>query len=237
MWKNSFVALCALGLSTNLAIADDHTSSGSTWFALADFSTNLSTDVSPEDTSGIGNIYSGGITDDLDSSWALGLGYRYDNNIAAVLRYEEADVEVASQITFSNGSPIAVTSSSDTEITNVMLEAAYFIPYSESLEFFLLGGIGEAEIETSDIMMTVSGVVENLSCSDKNTETSLRVGIGATYYMSQTNGFYAGITRTDYGDVTIKDYNDPGVCSSASSKALDADLETDDFRIGYFMSF
>lgn len=232
MWKNSFAALCALGLSTNLAIADDHTSSGSTWFALADFSTNLSTDVSPEDTSGVGNIYSGGITDDLDSSWALGLGYRYDNNIAAILRYEEADVEVASQITFSNASPVAVTSSSDTEITNVMLEAAYFIPYSESLEFFLLGGIGEAEIETSDI----ASVAEILSCSDKNTETSLRVGIGATYYMSQTNGFYAGITRTDYGDVTIKDYNS-GVCGSTSSKALDADLETDDFRIGYFMSF
>ena len=236
MWKNYFVALCALGLSTNLAIADDHAESGSTWFALADYSTNINTEVSPEDTSGVSPAYSEGITDDLDASWALGLGYRYDNNIAAVLRYEEADVEVASEFAFAGGSNVAVTRASDTEISNIMLEAAYFIPYSESLEFFLLGGIGKAEIETSDIMMTVSGVVDNLSCGDKNKETSLRLGIGATYYMSQTNGIYAGITRTNYGDVTVKDYEDPGQCASRS-KALDADLETDDFRIGYFMSF
>ena len=227
--KNSIMALCALGLSTNLAFADDHVNSASTWFALVDFSTNLSTDASPEDNSS--DPYGGGLTDDLDMSWGLGLGYRYDNNIAAVLRYEEADVEVASQVTI-DGTAIPTTRSSDTEITNIMLEAAYFIPYSESLEFFVLGGIGEAEIETNEI--DLAG--DQATCGVKNDETSLRVGIGATYYMSQTNGFYAGITRTDYGDVRIRDF-DSGACSSSESTALDKDLETDDFRIGYFMSF
>ena len=115
--KTFLVALCTLGLSTNIAIADDHATSGSTWFALVDFSTNLSTGASPEDTAS--DPYGGGLTDDLDMSCGLGLGYRYDNNIAAVLRYEQADVEVASQVTI-NGTPQAVTRSSDTEITNIM---------------------------------------------------------------------------------------------------------------------
>ena len=234
MWKGPLVALCALGLSTNLAVADDHANSGSTWFALADFSTNLSTDVTGTDNSEVAPIYKSGISDDLDMSWGIGVGYRYDNNIAAVLRYEEADLEVGSSINYVSTAASTVDQASDTEITNVMLEAAYFIPYSERLEFFLLGGIGEAEIETFDIKEMQSGTLVTLACGDENTETSLRVGIGATYYMSQQNGFYAGITRTDYGDVRIREYS--SACAS-TSPAKDKDLETDDFRIGYFMSF
>ena len=223
------MALCALGLSTNMAFADDHANSGSTWFALIDFSTNLSTDVSPVDSTTT-DVYSGGISDDLDASWGIGVGYRYENNIGAILRYEEADLEVGDQVIIG-GTPQAVTGSSDTEISNIMLEAAYFIPYSESLEFFVLGGVGEAEIKTHviDLEGTQAG------CGVDNNETSLRVGIGATYYMSQTNGFYAGITRTDYGDVRIRDYDTS--CAASDSAAYDKDLETDDFRIGYFMSF
>lgn len=227
--RNSLLGLCALGLSTSLAFADDHANSGSTWFALVDFSTNLSTDAMPVD-SDTTNTYSGGLTEDLDTSFGIGVGYRYNNNIGAILRYEEADLEVGSQV-ITGGTSQAVTSSSDTEISNIMLEAAYFIPYSENLEFFVLGGIGKAEIETNRIDLAGA----QASCGAENKETTMRVGIGATYYMSQTNGFYAGVTRTDYGDVRIRDF-DSG-CDASESTAYDKDLESDDFRIGYFMSF
>ena len=227
--KKSLVGLFVLGLSTNLAFADDHANSGSTWFALVDFSTNLSTDATPVDPD-TSDTYTGGITEDLDTSFGIGVGYRYENNIGAILRYEEADLEVGSQVIIG-GTSQAVTGSSDTEISNIMLEAAYFIPYSENLEFFVLGGIGKAEIETNriDLDGTQAG------CGFENKETSMRVGIGATYYMSQTNGFYAGVTRTDYGDVNIRDYDTS--CAASESAAYDKDLESDDFRIGYFMSF
>ena len=52
MLKKSLVILFSLGISTNLALADDHADAGGTWFGAVDFSTNLSTDVSPEDNSG-----------------------------------------------------------------------------------------------------------------------------------------------------------------------------------------
>ena len=53
--------------------------------------------------------------------------------------------------------------------------------------------------------------------------------------MSQTSGFYAGLTRTEYGDVNIRDYLS-GACAGISA-AKDKDLESDDLRIGYFISF
>ena len=53
MLKKSLVILFSLGLSTNLAFADDHADAGGTWFGAVDFSTNLSTDVSPEDNSSV----------------------------------------------------------------------------------------------------------------------------------------------------------------------------------------
>ena len=78
MLKNSLVILFSMGISTNLALADDHADAGGTWFGAVDFSTNLSTDVSPEDNSGQAPIYTSGLTEDIDTSWGVGLGYRYN---------------------------------------------------------------------------------------------------------------------------------------------------------------
>ena len=231
MLKNSLIVLFSLGLATNLALADDHSDTSGTWFGAVDFSTNLSTDVSPEDNSGVAPIYTSGITDDIDTSWGIGLGYRYNSNIAVALRYEQADLEAGSVINYVSAASTQVTSSSDSDVTNIMLEGLYIIPYSDQLEFFVLGGIGEAEIETH---ASFSGN-NQLICGYTNTETSTRVGIGGTYFMSQDSGFYAGLTRTEYGDVLIRDESS-GACSGVSA-AKDNDLESDDFRVGYFISF
>jgi len=231
MLKKSLVILFSLGISTNLALADDHADAGGTWFGAVDFSTNLSTDVSPEDNSGQAPIYTSGISEDIDTSWGVGLGYRYNANIAVALRYEQADLEAGNVINYVSAASTQVTSSSDADVTNIMLEGLYIVPYSDQLEFFILGGIGEAEIETH---AAFSGATQ-LTCGAENTDTSIRVGIGGTYFMSQTSGFYAGITRTEYGDVNIRDYFS-GACQN-NSAAKDKDLESDDFRVGYFISF
>ena len=231
MLKNSLVILFSLGLLTNLAFADDHSNAGGTWFGLVDFSTNLSTDVSPEDNSGVAPIYTSGISNDIDTSWGVGLGYRYNTNIAVALRYEQADLEAGNTINYVSASPTQITSSSDADVTNIMLEGLYIVPYSDQLEFFLLGGIGEAEIETH----AAFDATGQITCGAENTDTSIRVGIGATYFMSQTSGFYAGLTRTEYGDVNVREYSS-GACGGISV-AKDKDLESDDFRVGYFISF
>ena len=231
MLKNSLIILFSLGLSTNLAFADDHADTSGTWFGAVDFSTNLSTDVSPEDNSGIAPIYTSGISEDIDTSWGVGLGYRYNTNIAVALRYEQADLEAGNVINYVSAASTQVTSSSDADVTNIMIEGLYIVPYSDQLEFFILGGIGEAEIETH---AAFDGATQ-LSCGAENTDTSIRLGIGGTYFMSQTSGFYAGLTRTEYGDVNIRD-RIGGACAGISA-AKDKDLESDDFRVGYFISF
>ena len=232
MLKKSLVILFSLGISTNLALADDHADAGGTWFGAVDFSTNLSTDVSPEDNSGQAPIYTSGISEDIDTSWGVGLGYRYNANIAVALRYEQADLEAGNTINYVSASPTQITSSSDADVTNVMLEGLYIVPYSEQLEFFILGGIGEAEIETH----AAFDATGQITCGAENTDTSIRVGIGATYFMSQTSGFYAGLQRTEYGDVIIRENPSGGACGGISA-AKDNDLESDDFRLGYFISF
>ena len=231
MFRNLLAVLIFLGISNDLPLADDHADTGGTWFGAVDFSTNLSTDVSPEDNSGIAPIYTSGILEDIDTSWGIGLGYRYNTNIAVALRYEQADLEAGSVINYVSAASTQVTSSNDADVTNIMLEGFYIVPYSNQLEFFILGGIGEAEIETN---AGFSGATQ-LTCGAENTDTSIRVGVGGTYFMSQTSGFYAGLTRTEYGDVNIR--NHLGGACAGLSVAKDKDLESDDFRVGHFISF
>jgi hypothetical protein len=57
--------------------------------------------------------------------------------------------------------------------------------------------------------------------------------------MNQTQGFYAGITMSQYGDASYKmtsSTDDFGCTNETETLSID-DIETTDFRIGYFRSF
>ena len=54
--------------------------------------------------------------------------------------------------------------------------------------------------------------------------------------MNQTQGFYAGLTMSQYGDASFKAEDDGG-CSNQADTASIEDIEATDFRIGYFRSF
>mgnify|MGYP001118961623 CR=1 FL=1 len=69
-----------------------------------------------------------------------------------------------------------------------MLEGTYFIPYSDNIEFFALGGIGRAEITSNQLNTVFEGEIEQATCKFENDSTSYRLGLGASYYMSQKSG-------------------------------------------------
>jgi hypothetical protein len=121
-----------------------------------------------------------------------------------------------------------------------MLEGVYFIPYSERIELWGLVGVGQSEVETNNVPITLNGTETVLgACGDSEDNTSTRLGVGGTYYMNQTQGFYAGITMSQYGDASYKmsaDEDAGGCTNEAESLSID-DIETTDFRIGYFRSF
>ena len=257
MLKRVLLSAAALGFSTSIAVAGGHTTSntgmnGDYFFGQIDYSFNLNTEFKPEDgapTYDAGSdehdrAYTGGYVDDFDSSWGVGLGYRYANNTAAILRYEEASFESTGTlgIVDVNGvvGSLPLTEYGDTDITNMMLEAAYYVPINEKIEFFVMGGVGRAEIETTDAYITDSdsGLVVRAVCGDQETNTSYRIGAGGTFAVSHTTGFYGGLTYTNYGDLAGRDTDEnTGDTCAGRSTSQDTDIESQDLRIGYYIRF
>ena len=242
---------------TGSAYAQEVGSQGnSTNFILIDYGVNVSADSDIKETMtlGLGGdqanesalLLDGEAVDDTSGFIGIGIGHRYDNNIAAVLRYETGETEagtlgaiIADGAVTGGGDPITSVNvpSSDIDITTIMLEGVYFFPYSERIELWGLVGVGQSEVETSTISAIANGTETFLAvCSDSEDNTSTRLGVGATYYMNQTQGFYAGLTMSQYGDASFKEAEDDGCGNGSDSLSLEY-IETTDFRIGYFKSF
>ena len=241
--------LAAFFGSSAIALAEDNIQTGSaTNFVLIDYGLNLSADADIKDTMTLGTddeaneselLFSGEAVDDTSGFIGIGVGHRYDNNIAAVLRYETGETEAGTMgALIAEGSPITSVdvASIDLDITTIMLEGVYFIPYSERIELWGLVGIGQSEVETNKVSATIDGTAMIAVCGDSEDNTSTRLGVGATYYMNQTQGFYAGLTMSQYGDASFK-AEDDGSCSNQADTASIEDIEATDFRIGYFRSF
>ena len=253
-------SVLALLTMSGFAYAQEATSQGnSTNFILVDYGFNLSADADVKETKSLGLaddettlLLTGEAVDDTSGFIGIGIGHRYDNNIAAVLRYETGETESGTLgTTIAEGAmmgdeddadPIisATLSSIDIDITTFMLEGVYFIPYSERIELWGLVGLGQSEVETNSVSVTMNGTLTAVGvCGDSEDNTSTRLGVGGTYYMNQTQGFYAGITMSQYGDASYKmsaDEDAGGCTNEAESLSID-DIETTDFRIGYFRSF
>ena len=242
--------LAAFFGSSAIALAEDNIQTGSaTNFVLIDYGLNLSADADIKNTMTLGTggdeaneselLFSGEAVDDTSGFIGIGIGHRYDNNIAAVLRYETGETEAGTMSALiAEGSPITSVdvASIDLDIATIMLEGVYFIPYSERIELWGLVGIGQSEVETNKVSATIDGTAVIAVCGDSEDNTSTRLGVGATYYMNQTQGFYSGLTMSQYGDASFKAEDDGG-CSNQADTASIEDIEATDFRIGYFRSF
>ncbi len=249
----SILALLTVGL---FAHAQEATSQGNeTNFILIDYGFNLSADGDETESMSLGLggsaanetelLLTDGTVDD-GSAFGIGIGHRYGNNIAAVLRYESGELESGTpSIQIAPGSTITETSligDVTTDLTTFMLEGVYFMPYSERVELWGMIGIGQTEVETSNARASITdnGATSSFLalCSASDDNTSTRFGAGATYFMSQDQGFYAGIAVTNYGDAGFNAVNEnDGSCLNTRDSLTINDIETTDLRIGYFRSF
>lgn len=237
---------CAASLS--FAHADGHMEAASPgYFGLLDLSFNIDVDGQPKDANADTaiTVQDGFVDDDTTGAFGIGLGYRYGPEWAAVVRYEQVEIESASTITTSttlvngnNPSVVEITNDPSIDIQTLMLEGVYFVPYSEHIEFWGLVGLGYAEVETNNVGVTIDGAADAGLCSRSENGLASRVGIGATYHASATYGFYGGVTHTDYGDASFNavDENN-GSCLKEKDSLKIKDVETTDFRIGVFTSF
>ena len=73
-------------------------------------------------------------------------------------------------------------------------------------------------------------------CERSEDNTATRFGVGATYYMNQTQGFYGGVMPTNYGDAKFNAVEN-GACTKRPDTLSVKDIASTDLRIGFFRSF
>lgn len=228
--------------------------SNSTNFLLIDYGINLSADGEENDTAVFGPDEDGGqsplrlqdgVIDETSGFIGIGIGHRYANNIGAVLRYESGELDSGTiNVEIAAGSDITEASAADAftkEVESFFLEGAYFMPYSEQIELWGLVGVGQSEVTTSNnsVNLTAGGQSQVIPaiCKSSEDNTATRFGAGATYYLSQTHGFYGGVTLSNYGDASFKATDENDVCTNQVDTFSVKDIDTTDLRIGYFRSF
>ena len=250
MFSKFSAGLLALLTMSGFAFAQEATSQeNSTNFILIDYGFNLSADGDFNDTLPFNAEEplqaEGNFVDDTNGFVGIGIGHRYANNIGAVLRYETGELEsgnVTMNVFPNNDEGITsanIANTFTTEVESFFLEGAYFMPYSEQIELWGLVGIGQSEVTTSTNSLTFNGGTDLITaiCSSSEDNTATRFGAGATYYLSQTHGFYGGVTMSNYGDASFNTTDENDECTSEPDSASLDDIEATDLRIGYFRSF
>ena len=244
----SFLAVLTI---SGVAYGQETTSQGnSTNFILIDYGISLSADGDVNDTaihsvtSPIRVANDGEIVDDTSGFVGIGIGHRYANNIGAILRYETGELESGTlniEVFPNNDEEITsanLASGFTTEVDSFFLEGVYFMPYSEQVELWGLVGVGQSEVTTSTASVIFNGGTDAVLaiCSSSEDNTATRFGVGATYYLSQTQGFYGGVTISNYGDASYNSESN-GECTNNPDTMTIDDIEATDLRIGYFRSF
>ena len=255
MFSRFSAVLMVFMTASGYASAQEAGSQGnSTNFLLIDYGINLSADGDENDTAVFGSNEDAGetalriqdgIIDETSGFVGIGIGHRYANNIGAVLRYETGELDSGSiNIEIAADSDITAASAVDaftTEVESFFLEGAYFMPYSEQIELWGLVGVGQSEVTTSNnsVNLTAGGETQVVPaiCKSSEDNTATRFGAGATFYLSQTHGFYGGVTLSNYGDALFKATDDNNLCTNQADTFSVKDIESTDLRIGYFRSF
>ena len=247
MFRKFTTSFLAIMTMSSFAYAQEASSQGnSTNFVMIDYGFNLSADatVAETETFSADNPIrlKGDPVDDTNGFVGIGIGHRYANNFSVILRYETGEMESGSNSIDTHpdgGINTAVLGSTwTTDVDSFFIEGAYFVPFTEQIEFWGLVGIGQSEVTTSTNTINIDdGGYLPAICTDSEDNSSTRFGAGATYYLSQSHGFYGGITISNYGDASFKSTTDDDVCGNEPDSMTFDDIEATDLRIGYFRSF
>ena len=124
--------------------------------------------------------------DDKDTTWNIGVGYRFHRNVAVELGYASLGEY---NVRYTGTGAFAGESANDAyEVTAWKLAAVGFLPVMEN--FSLIGKLGVALTKVEDrFSETIGGVTESLSTS--KSKSTLLWGLGAQYDFTKNLGVRA----------------------------------------------
>ena len=146
---------------------------------------------------------------DGESGFGFAIGKKIDN-IGISLAYERMGVTADLTGSIQADGDLQLDTKSDFDIDTWMLEVDYTIAINDSFSGNLLAGIGQSTFDfsaNSTRILRADGSVLNVGDTSDNTETTIRLGAGVGYKLSDRATLLTMLQYTDYGTADLKSDN------------------------------
>jgi opacity protein-like surface antigen len=143
---------------------------------------------------------------DGESGFGFAIGKKIDN-IGISLAYERMGVTADLTGSIQADGDLQLDTKSDFDIDTWMLEVDYTIAINDSFSGNLLAGIGQSTFDfsaNSTRILRADGSVLNVGDTSDNTETTIRLGAGVGYKLSDRATLLTMLQYTDYGTADLK---------------------------------
>jgi opacity protein-like surface antigen len=216
-------ALVVLISSTVYAEENKETSEKSDWFGELRVSHEFSDSISTSDsTAGNDRMQTfKGVEVSSLTSFGAAMGKRFDNDFYVSLgleKFSSPEVKATGGYT-TVGGDVTTSATFPFEMTNYMLEVGLTNQMSENFDLRLFGGLGLASAKSKDWSAVTSGVSGFASSrATTKSNTSMRVGFGLGYKLSEGTELVTTVQYSNYGEVFWKNSdNNNGITSKIKS--------------------
>ena len=157
-----------------------------------------------------------------DSGFGFAVGKRFDD-LSVSLAYETMGVtyDLSGSVQFDGDVQLSGTES-DFDVDTFMLEIDYTQQINESLNWTALAGIGQTTFDFGANGVTIpqaDGTIALTGETSDNSDTSMRIGAGVSYKLSETATLLTMLQYTNYGSADLK------LGTGASQTTLTMDVE------------
>ena len=157
-----------------------------------------------------------------DSGFGFAVGKRFDN-MGVSLAYESMGVTYdLSGSVQANGAVQLSGTESDFDVDTFMLEIDYTGQINEAFDWNVLAGIGQTTFDFGANGVTIpqaDGTIALTGETSDNSDTSMRIGAGVSYKLSETATLLTMLQYTNYGSADLK------IGTGASQTTLTMDVE------------
>ena len=156
------------------------------------------------------------------SGFGFSVGKRFDN-MGVSLAYESMGVTYdLSGSVQANGTVQLPGTDSDYDVDTFMLEIDYTGQINEAFDWNVLAGIGQTTFDFGANKTTIpqaNGTIALTGETSDNSDTSMRIGAGVSYKLSETATLLTMLQYTNYGSADLK------IGTGASQTTLTMDVE------------
>ena len=156
------------------------------------------------------------------SGFGFSVGKRFDN-MGVSLAYESMGVTYdLSGSVQANGAVQLSGTESDFDVDTFMLEIDYTGQINEAFDWNVLAGIGQTTFDFGANSITLpqaNGTIALRGETSDNSDTSMRIGAGVSYKLSETATLLTMLQYTNYGSADLK------IGTGASQTTLTMDVE------------